>query len=1787
MEYVGRAVKKEFQGRGTCLGSVQAYEPTTGLFKIAYEDGGSEELDLSEVSAVLVSTEAPPPQLLELAAGEPGGQAKKRRRIVDIGKNDDNSVIGSVSCDNLVGRDGGSGEFDLNLNERVDLEDEAFNYLNDDDQGGNAVGGGAKLRDLDLNEGVNLELDEGLYLTGGVVEGSSGAKKEIIDLNLDLNENLENLSDGREERCFDLNLQVMEDEVRVMDGREWQSGANERICGEGHIQMTEEMAGDVNKAVLVNVDGDNGNLTVNTNKNEDSPLRNCTTGTDNENVAPVNAQKKRRGRKRKDASSNTIGLGTPESLKVDSETANTKLELDSRGKTPIQNVGDYDNLISEPVLRGRRGRKRRELLDSDMTLPTPETGLRRSSRRAKRAVVSSPDQSFNAAASDGVNHQLLSPSISVVSNEKIMVAAHGNSINPVMLPAKVELPPSSCNLDLSGVSVFDFVSVYAFLRSFSTLLFLSPFELDDFVASVKCNDSTLLFDSIHVSLLRTLRKHLESLSDDGSESASDCLRSLNWDFLDLITWPLFVVEYLLLHSPGYIPGLDICQLKLFQNDYYKLPVSAKVEILRHLCDDVIEVEAFRKRKAAIDVASTSCLTEEDAEEPADWNSDECCLCKMDGNLICCDGCPAAFHSRCVGVVSNLLPEGDWYCPECAIEKDKPWMKVGKSIRGAELFGVDPYGRLYYSSCGYLLVLESLNGEYSFWSYNRHDLPTLIETLESSPFFYDAIINAICKHWNVVRGVGGTRLDLDARSYSIQSAFLEKRQLPNVHPTPSETLNENEAFAEKVTHEKSMVTTYSSNTELENAEHANAQLDTGNHGVKMENHLASSEGSAEVSQTFLKTDTSKESGPDLSNRCPEIQDDCHIPGKLVNTGDHYMTLTTENVEKGNNPGLENYSSGPCTAKSGGLLSQVHPGTNYVNWYEFARTASSFFEEVTCKSSDKTSEDAPRSVEEIVAGQLKVVSNRFAEFSWSNVHNSSMNSRKERCGWCIYCRVPEDGKDCLFIMNDSIPAVGNYTFEVLGIQPGNNRKNHLIDVMCHIICIEDHLQGLLLGPWLNPDYSLLWRKSVLGVADIASLKNLLLKLESNLHHLALSADWRKYVDSVATMGSASHIVRSSARASSRHGIAKKRTKSSEVVTTPSSSAATGLSLFWWRGGRGSRMLFNWKVLPRSLASKAARQGGRKKIPGILYPDSGEYAKRTKYASWRAAVETSRSVEQLALQVRELDANIRWDDIGNTNLLSKMDKDPRKSVRSFKKVIIRRKCSEGAVVRYLLDFGKRRFIPDVVVRHGSRLEDSSSERKKYWLEESHVPLHLLKSFEEKRIARKSNKMEPGKGHGSSEVAGMPSKEKGFAYLFARAERLEKYQCGHCSKDVPIREAVSCQHCKGFFHKRHARKSAGSITTECIYTCHKCQDGKFMKSDAREGKSESLKSKYASKEVKPLRSGKGKKRGKAKRPVNSKNTKKVTLVVPLRRSARNAERIAKLSLQKTKVKKRKKGKQAKSGKGKSGKPKSVFSKKKRTPVNSSYWLNGVQLSRRPNDERLMYFRSRMLLVLSGEVPSGRDKPKCSLCSEVDYKSELNYLACEICGVWLHGDALGLTADKIENLIGFKCHTCLKKRPPVCPHHCQTESSKAELVSEHNTKTECTGEDSNCTHPDDRSADRKSHPNDESKDMFLTVDMEKQLSGSMLKSDQKDNDFTLSEKILLGNDSVELGEKNEGVLNAVETESTFRDSDMVKEAEYLPLTHNLVKNGLTNNGEVVESGTGRALSDASELSPQTVSNVR
>ncbi|GAA6086361.1 autoimmune regulator [Tachysurus ichikawai] len=46
------------------------------------------------------------------------------------------------------------------------------------------------------------------------------------------------------------------------------------------------------------------------------------------------------------------------------------------------------------------------------------------------------------------------------------------------------------------------------------------------------------------------------------------------------------------------------------------------------------------------------------------NDDECAVCKDGGELICCDGCPRAFHLTCLVPPLTSIPSGSWRCGLC-------------------------------------------------------------------------------------------------------------------------------------------------------------------------------------------------------------------------------------------------------------------------------------------------------------------------------------------------------------------------------------------------------------------------------------------------------------------------------------------------------------------------------------------------------------------------------------------------------------------------------------------------------------------------------------------------------------------------------------------------------------------------------------------------------------------------------------------------------------------------------------------------------------------------------------------------------------------------------------------------------------------------------------------------------------------------------------------------------------------------------------------------------------------
>lgn len=43
---------------------------------------------------------------------------------------------------------------------------------------------------------------------------------------------------------------------------------------------------------------------------------------------------------------------------------------------------------------------------------------------------------------------------------------------------------------------------------------------------------------------------------------------------------------------------------------------------------------------------------------------DCAACNDGGELICCELCPDAYHIGCAVPALSVIPQGDWYCPQC-------------------------------------------------------------------------------------------------------------------------------------------------------------------------------------------------------------------------------------------------------------------------------------------------------------------------------------------------------------------------------------------------------------------------------------------------------------------------------------------------------------------------------------------------------------------------------------------------------------------------------------------------------------------------------------------------------------------------------------------------------------------------------------------------------------------------------------------------------------------------------------------------------------------------------------------------------------------------------------------------------------------------------------------------------------------------------------------------------------------------------------------------------------------
>ncbi len=106
--------------------------------------------------------------------------------------------------------------------------------------------------------------------------------------------------------------------------------------------------------------------------------------------------------------------------------------------------------------------------------------------------------------------------------------------------------------------------------------------------------------------------------------------------------------------------------------YHHLCLNDKLTILEFLLDELLQVteissEMTRRHGHTLQYSYLYGAIPSPRDYEQMENADECRICGIEGQLLCCDGCPGSFHRTCIGMSAYAkLPEGKWLCPECKI-----------------------------------------------------------------------------------------------------------------------------------------------------------------------------------------------------------------------------------------------------------------------------------------------------------------------------------------------------------------------------------------------------------------------------------------------------------------------------------------------------------------------------------------------------------------------------------------------------------------------------------------------------------------------------------------------------------------------------------------------------------------------------------------------------------------------------------------------------------------------------------------------------------------------------------------------------------------------------------------------------------------------------------------------------------------------------------------------------------------------------------------------------------------
>ncbi|KAL8484395.1 hypothetical protein ACS0TY_026892 [Phlomoides rotata] len=1226
----------------------------------------------------------------------------------------------------------------------------------------------------------------------------------------------------------------------------------------------------------------------------------------------------------------------------------------------------------------------------------------------------------------------------------------------VPLEPPPELPPSSGHIGIPEEYVPDLLSVYSFLRSFSVRLFLYPFGLDDFVGALNCSVANTLLDSVHVALMRVLKRHIERLLSDGSELASKILGCLDWSLFDALTWPIYLVCYLRFMGYNNEDDWQKFYTHCLERDYYTLSVGKKLAVLQILCEEVLGTEELRTEMDmrveseigfSTDTSSTvdtmcdpGMVIPGDTENSAfkdreveglveyceknssvhnrlvksqvdravgssiheDGNGDECRLCGMDGLLVCCDGCPSASHPRCLGISKMLMPDDSWYCPECKVNASEPKIMQGTTVRGGHIFGVDPYKQVFVASCGHLLVFKaSIKSDNGLRYYNRCDIPGVLYALYSRgahAIMYSEICRRIMEYWEFPPDIlPGNKMHEICLQLAIKEGHgqcnTQLVDFPDKVPEMTEVENHESCVNGSSVHMSALKLTSC----VQNLDSSENSLNTvtiddqnivsvGQHYEIMKSTIIKPAVLSSVIGQPAPCELNKENTSSVAEIVSSRNSDINhgpLNGSSLETKTSIITQDFDNrVDQKSSGG-----SHDCCLYKGSSFKI----TGYINHYfhgDFAASAAAnlailSFEENQARESG-SSDNHREVLAASLALQIKAFSLAATRFFWPNTEKKLVEVPRERCGWCFSCKAAATSKKGCLLNAAASNAIRWATKVLAGVRPvKNGGDGRLSGIATYLLFMEESLSGLLVGPFLNVMFRKQWRRKVEQATSCNAIKTPLLELEKNIRSIALLGDWMKPVEGFSIQSSTSQTPASAAESTQKHRSGRRGRKHFVMAEVAVKDTLKLNDFTWFRGSTLSELRFQRGIFSSSIIKSSARQGGRKRISGILYHEGSEIPRSNRQHVWRSEVEMSRNVPQLALQVRYLDCHVRWGDLVCPEQTPYDRKVPEAEASAFRNAFICNKKIVESKLRYCVTFDSQKHLPSRVMKNIAEREQILNDGKeRFWFSENHVPLYLIKEYEQEMEKNNCVDVLP-------KLQGRELKASGeniFSFLLWKQEHTDS-SCPSCHQDIFYRNAVKCSSCQGFCHKQCASSSTVNLREriESVITCKQCceSQGATRVGNIRvpptcpsllQGRDSPIPV-TATKHVNPI-GGKG----------------ASTSLGP----SEDSSEVKSTDL-------------------------SAVAKKTR----KSNW--GLIWRKKNCEDTGIDFRLKNVLM-RGNVDKGVLNPVCRLCNK-PYNADLMYICCETCKTWFHADAVELDESKLFTVVGFRCCRCRRIKSPVCPH--------------------------------------------------------------------------------------------------------------------------------------------------------------